>query len=224
MEKIGADYITATLIVIFLAIGVHEFSHAKFADMAGDPTPRAMGRVTLNLFKHFDPFGVIMILITTMYGFGIGWGKPVMVNPSKMNNPRWDHFVSVAAGPVSNLVQATLFGLAFRFLLPTGALGGQGTHGLDLTFTGMLVMQGVIVNLSLAFFNLIPFGPLDGHWLIGAFMPDKWRFRWYRFSATTGSFILLALILMGQLSDTRSPIEYVLGPPVMIGFRLLTGM
>lgn len=68
--------ILAMIIVIFFAIGLHEYAHCKFADMAGDPTPRMYGRVTLNLFKHFDPLGSIMILFTVLNGFGIGWEDP----------------------------------------------------------------------------------------------------------------------------------------------------
>src|SRR5688500_10381483 len=90
----------AAAIVILFAIGLHEYCHAKFADMAGDPTPRYYGRVTLNLFNHFDPLGTIMIIVTMLSGFGIGWGKPVPMDPSKMRNPRWDHFVAVLAGPL----------------------------------------------------------------------------------------------------------------------------
>ncbi|MFX9042700.1 hypothetical protein ABTN45_19905, partial [Acinetobacter baumannii] len=64
----------ATLLVLFFGIGLHEYAHCKVADRAGDPTPRTYGRVTLNLLKHFDPMGAIMIVLTTFYGFGIGWG------------------------------------------------------------------------------------------------------------------------------------------------------
>jgi len=91
-------------IVIFLAIGLHEYAHAKVADAAGDPTPSFYGRVTLNLTKHFELMGTIMIIFTSIFGVGIGWGKPVPMNPSKMRNPRWDHFLAVLAGPLTNVL------------------------------------------------------------------------------------------------------------------------
>src|SRR6186997_2172011 len=103
------EILFALALVIFFAIGIHEYCHCKFADMAGDPTPAFYGRVTLNLFKHFDPIGTIMIIISSLYGVGIGWGKPAPINPSKMNNPKWDTFIAVAVGPLSNLLQATIF-------------------------------------------------------------------------------------------------------------------
>ena len=88
MDQFRVIQITTSLIVIFFAIGLHEYAHCKMADVAGDPTPRYYGRVTLNLFKHFDPVGTMMIIITTLYGFGIGWGKPAPMDARKMKNPR----------------------------------------------------------------------------------------------------------------------------------------
>lgn len=214
----------AMAVVIFLAIGLHEYAHAKTADMAGDPTPRMMGRVTLNLTKHFDPIGTIMIILTSLTGFGIGWGKPVMVNPLKMRNMRWDHFWSVAAGPLSNLLQAGVWAIFLRLALISGTLP-PGQFMVD--FIPTLLIMGVLVNLSLAFFNLIPLGPLDGHWLVGAFLKDDTRHRWYRFNQTQGSFLLLALIIMGQISASGGGPSFlgsIIRPPVDFCFRFLTGI
>lgn len=180
--------IAAILLVIFLAIGLHEYAHAKFADLAGDPTPRAMGRVTLNLFKHFDLLGSIMILVTTLSGFGIGWGKPVMMDPRRMKNPKWDHFVAVLAGPMSNLVQAAVYAVLLRVLGNAGLLGGG-------FFTAFL-LYGVLVNVSLCIFNLLPIGPLDGMWLLGTFLGEKARLSWTRFNLSIGSIVFLLLVLI----------------------------
>jgi len=177
------------IVVVILSLAIHEFAHAKFADMAGDPTPRMMGRVTLNPIAHLDPLGTVMIVLTMLSGFGIGWGKPVMVNPSKMHNPKWDHFVSVAAGPISNLVQAVIYGTLYRVMVTTG---------FDSPILETVCLLGTLVNVSLCLFNLIPLGPLDGHWLVGAFLPDRLRYEWYKFNATTGSFLLLGLVIFGQ--------------------------
>jgi Zn-dependent protease len=185
--------IVLAILVLILAITVHEFAHAYFADLAGDPTPRYYGRVTLNPLKHLDPFGTIMMVLTVMSGFGIGWGKPVMVDPRKMRNPRWDHFISVAAGPISNLLQAAIFALIFRFTMSSGDGGGS-----PMLYAFLVI--GVLVNISLFLFNLLPIGPLDGHWLVGAFLPDRIRDRWYLWNRTTGSIVLLVLILGGQFA------------------------
>lgn len=204
--------------VVFVSIGLHEYAHAKVADMCGDPTPRAMGRVTLNLTKHFEPLGTIMIVLTSIAGFGIGWGKPVMVNPTRMRNPRWDHFWSVAAGPMTNLLLAAGFAILLRLGNFAGVIQGiplepAGQFATDLLF------YGIVMNLGLAFFNLIPIGPLDGHWLVGAFMPFESRLRWYRFSQTYGSMLLLAVVLLAPGIISR-----VVGPPVFAAFRFLTGL
>src|SRR5687767_5609239 len=94
--------IVIMIIVLLGSIALHEFAHAKSADSYGDDTPRLMGRVTLNPLAHLDPLGTVMVIVTVISGFGIGWGKPVMVDPRKMENPRWDHLFSVLWGPLTN--------------------------------------------------------------------------------------------------------------------------
>ncbi|MER3461990.1 MAG: site-2 protease family protein, partial [Armatimonadota bacterium] len=153
------ERIIPQLIIIFLSIALHEFGHAKSADAAGDPTPRMMGRVTLNPFAHLDPLGSVMVLITVFSGFGIGWGKPVLVDPRRMQNPRWDHFMSVLWGPLTNIILAVACAVAFRFAIV------NGISPLD-----EWMFFAVVINLALAFFNLLPLGPLDGHWLVGAML------------------------------------------------------
>lgn len=185
-----------SILVILISIALHEYAHAKTADAAGDPTPRMMGRVTLNPLVHLDPLGTIFIVVTVLSGFGIGWGKPVMVQPNKMRNPRWDHFFSVLAGPMTNLMLAGLFAILFRVLSMTttmalnfGSLASSDPIPLVLFF-------GVLINVGLFLFNLIPIGPLDGHWLVGAFLPDRQRVAWYQFNRGPGTMILFLLILL----------------------------
>lgn len=196
-----------TLAVFIPAIGLHEFCHAKFADMAGDMTPRSQGRVTLNPLAHLDPLGTIMLIISSMTGFGIGWGKPVMVNVGKMKNPRWDHFVSVVMGPVSNLGIAVVCAILIKSgLVPSSILRdlltGDSFPNTAVAFSGPMhffsafVLMSLILNLALFFFNLIPLGPLDGHWLVGAMLPPIQRNRWYQFCHGPGMIIFLILIFI----------------------------
>jgi Zn-dependent protease len=214
------EIVIASLLVLFVGIGLHEFAHCYFADLAGDPTPRYYGRVTLNLFKHFEPIGALLIVITSLTGFGIGWGRPAPINPSKMRNPRWDTFIAVIAGPLSNLAQAVIYA-AFLRILPH--LGPQVALSLigdsKPSFLYWVLVLGVIENLGLMLFNLIPFGPLDGHWLLGLLLPEPARTRWFQFNRQVGIFgvfILVMVLNRAHISLTAGPLAYM--------FRLLTGI
>ncbi|MCC7435573.1 MAG: site-2 protease family protein [Methanoregulaceae archaeon] len=210
-----------SIVVILLSIALHEYAHAKTADAAGDPTPRMMGRVTLNPLAHLDSLGTLFIFITVLVGFGIGWGKPVMVMPNKMRNPRWDHFFSVLAGPMTNLMLAGIFAIIFRILSMTT------TMALDLGNLSysdpipLALFLGVVINVGLFFFNLIPIGPLDGHWLVGAFLPDPQRLAWYKFNRGPGTVILFILIILNS-NPELSILGRVLWPTVgrVAGFFL----
>ena len=198
-ENFDITKVLLMMSIFIPAITLHEFCHAKFADLAGDMTPRSQGRVPLNPLAHLDPMGTIMMVISTMTGFGIGWGRPVMVNPAKMKNPRWDHFVSVVMGPVSNLGIAVLCAILLKTgLVPvaSGALGSHMAFNSVGTFISAYVLWSLIVNLSLFFFNLIPVGPLDGHWLVGAMLPPIQRNQWYKFCHGPGTLIFLVLVFI----------------------------
>lgn len=198
------------LAVFIPSIALHEYCHAKFADMAGDMTPRSQGRVTLNPLAHLDPMGTIMIVLSAASGIGIGWGKPVMVNVGRMKNPKWDHFISVVMGPISNLGIALVTVLVFKLTkgffetnLSLQYLTTQTVHGVsngfDLVFEYMQTL--IWLNLAMFFFNMIPIGPLDGHWLIGTFMMPSMRTRWYAFCHGPGMIIFLILVLIPSNSD-----------------------
>ena len=212
-------FLLAELIVLFLAIGLHEYAHCKFADLAGDPTPRFYGRVTLNLTKHFEPAGTMMMILTSLAGFGIGWGRPAPANPSKMRNPRWDFFMSVAAGPLSNVVQAVIYAVVFRLALKGGLYEGAGIPNPGLDFFRYWLLLGVAINLALAIFNLIPFGPLDGHWLLGLLLPERQRIAWFQFNRKIGMpGLFIAVIAMQAMHISLT------AGPVSAGFRFLTGV
>ncbi len=223
MGNIDPQQTFAVLIILFLGIGIHEYAHCKMADAAGDPTPSYYGRVTLNLFKHFDPMGAMMILITTLSGYGIGWGKPSPMDPRKMRNPRWDFFAAVAAGPISNFLQATAYAIIIRIIVATQRGDLLGSDPRTFNFFGWLLFMGVYVNIRLMLFNLIPLGPLDGHWLVGLLMPELPRYKWNRWNSQAGTYILFGLILLGQFVGIR-PLSVILGPPSDAIFTFLTGL
>lgn len=163
--------IIARIIVLLVAFTIHELSHAVTADYLGDPTPRRMGRITLNPLKHLDPFGTIMLIIA-----GFGWAKPVMVNPMNMRgNPRTSMAIVAIAGPLSNLIMAAIAAVFFRLgLVDTNPLFLGNASSLS---AANLLIQFLYINLALAFFNLIPVPPLDGSKILFAILPPELGYR-----------------------------------------------
>src|SRR5712692_415509 len=142
------------LLVILISIDIHEFSHALTATWLGDDLPRYQGRLTLNPLAHLDPVGTMMIVISSLSGFGFGWGRPVQVNPVRLRyGPAVGMGLVAIAGPISNLVLATVAALGYH-LTNLLRLSSQTSFQFFLTF--------ILINIGLALFNLIPIFPLDG--------------------------------------------------------------
>lgn len=188
--------------IVLLSIAIHEYAHAKLADAAGDPTPGFYGRVTMNPLKHLDPFGTLFIIMSSLAGVGFGWGKPVPMDPRKMRNPRWDHFWAVIGGPLSNLLQAIVYAILLRVVMI--AMPGQ------LPTVLLIFAYGILINISLFLFNLLPLGPLDGMWIAGTFMNEQNRLKWTRWNLTYGQALFIFMIL--PVIDGRSMVSVVIGP------------
>ncbi len=147
---------------ILIASTIHEYSHGLAAFKLGDPTAKAEGRLTLNPLAHIDPLGALSMIFLRF-----GWSKPVPINEYNFERRELGTAITALAGPLSNMLIALLMGLInFVFRInPFSILGS-----LLLTFT--------MVNLGLAFFNLIPIPPLDGHKIVRAILPRKLRYYW----------------------------------------------
>jgi Zn-dependent protease len=185
-----------------LALTVHEYFHAWMADRLGDPTARHMGRLTLNPIAHLDVMGTIVIVLSN---FTFGWAKPVPVNPYNLRNPKRDDLLISAAGPFSNLGLAVLFALI---------LGAIRSLDLGLPAPALRILDfTVLINVVLAFFNLIPLFPLDGSHILRSLLPDTMGPSLDQFERI-GPFILLALLLFGG-------IWWIIGTPIMVVYRVL---
>ena len=182
------------------AITIHEFAHALLADRLGDPTPRSPGRLTLNPLAHLDPVGTLMLLL-----FRFGWGKPVIFDPYNLAHPRRDAGIISLAGPISNLLLASLLSLGLRFLpLPQ--------------LLGPFFYVTIIMNITLAVFNLIPVYPLDGEKILAALLPRDLAYEYQAVMSRYGTIILIFLIL--PVFGT-SPIISLISPAITFLSRLL---
>jgi Zn-dependent protease len=175
---------------LLIAVTIHEVAHALVADRLGDPTPRALGRITLNPFPHLDLFGAIAFVIA-----GFGWAKPVPVNAANLRHPRRDMALVAAAGPVSNFVMAFV-GLVLFVLARQSSLVGAPVEQVLLW-----IFQ---FNLALGIFNLIPLPPLDGGHFLPYFLPRQAGAALHSLEQF-GPMILLVLVVSGA---TR----YIVGP------------
>jgi len=193
-----------TMAVLIISVTLHEFGHAFAADRLGDDTPRGQGRLSILPPDHLDPLGTIMMAISSWLGFGIGWGKPVMTNPSNFRNPRRDQGIVAVAGPASNIVQAVVFAGIVRFSL--GAMVGENGY---LSPLGVFLLSGVTINLALAFFNLIPLKPLDGSWIVTALLPARLAYSYEAWMMRYGPLVFLLLIFVFP-----SFVGMLIGPPV----------
>ncbi len=212
------DLITTIIwiLAVLLSIAIHEYAHAKYADWAGDPTPRRQGRVTLNPIAHLDPLGTILIIFMAFSGYGIGWGKPVPVNSGYFRSPRRDWVMCAFWGPLSNIILATIFAVPLRILLASGARIPDNVF-IDFVFAM------VYVNIGLALFNMIPLHPLDGSKVLSGFLRDVFDSRYWNFQMIYGPIILFGSILILPLLGIPNPLRYILIPAREFFVKLLLG-
>ena len=198
----GSDALTimmsffSILVVLLVATPVHECAHGWMAKLLGDDTAENSGRLTLNPIQHLDPLGTICILL-----FGIGWGKPVPVNPSRCRKVKGKTAMALTAlaGPVSNVLLALVFMIIYKVVFYT-----CGTVNNISYFLAALIFI-IDINLYLAVFNLIPIPPFDGSRIMLAFLPTKLYFSIMKYERV----IMVAIMLLLWSGILSIPLQII---------------
>ncbi len=174
---------------IIIGLCFHEYAHAIVADKCGDPTPRAMGRVSLDPRAHMDWFGLVSLAL-----IHFGWGKPVIINPRNFKSLRKNSLMVGFAGVTMNFVIATIMGLLLRLALlstPVGMFLGTNAAGQVVLDIWIRIIS---INYSLMLFNLIPVPPLDGFGIVSDIFNLRGKPIW-QFIYKNSMIILLIFIL-----------------------------
>jgi Zn-dependent protease len=201
-----------SLIAVFTAIVLHEFSHGYIAFRLGDPTAKMQGRLTLNPLAHIDPIGTILVpivLVILRSPFLFGWAKPVPINPNYFRNPYKGMFYVAIAGPLMNIalaLGASTIGRLAILITPLSLLYGRGFSAYFVRTIFFLLGFFVIINIILAVFNMIPIPPLDGSRVLTYFLPPEGK-RVMMQLERYGFLIILALLYLGVLGGLISLIS-----------------
>ncbi len=204
MTFAGVLEIVLSLIAVFTAIVLHEFSHGYIAFRLGDPTAKMQGRLTLNPLAHIDPIGTILVpivLVILRSPFLFGWAKPVPINPNHFRNPYKGMFYVAIAGPLMNIalaLGASAIGRLAILITPLSLLYGRGFSAYVVQTIFYLLGFFVIINIILAVFNMLPVPPLDGSRVLTYFLPPEGK-RVMMQLERYGFIIVLALLYLGAL-------------------------
>ena len=192
--------ILISIVPILAAVTIHELAHGWVAYKMGDPTPKLAGRLTINPIAHLDLVGTIVFIVTR----AIGWAKPVPINPYNFKNPRLGITLVSLAGPLSNILLAVVLGVFHSII---GKMPAEGFLLRLLIPLYFMLKVGIVVNIGLALFNLIPIPPLDGSKILYGILPREIVVRLSAME-TYGFIILVILVVTGILDKTLIPLIY----------------
>ena len=186
-------YYALRAVAMLIVIPFHESAHALISWKLGDSTAKDMGRLSMNPLRHFDPLGALCMLVG-----GVGWAKPVSINPYNYNNPKVGMALSAAAGPASNLLLAWVSMILYKLCWYSGL-------GDAVPVLTMFLYYMVAMNLSLAVFNLLPVPPFDGSRIALLFLPQRLYFRVMKYER----YIMLAVLALVFLGLLDAPLSWL---------------
>ncbi len=169
--------------------------------VSGDPTPRLQGRLTLNPLAHLDPIGTILLILVRF-----GWGKPVQFDPFNLRNPRRDSALISIAGPVSNMIMATIISILLLVLFRIPAPGS-----LTIMIISALLQQIIVMNVVLGIFNLVPIHPLDGFKIVEGILPEEQAREWHGLERYG---IIFLIFLLFPIFGGTAPIIKIISPVI----------
>ena len=184
--------------ILLFSVVIHEISHGWMALRLGDTTARDLGRLTLNPIPHIDPVGSVLVPLFSLVATGrvfIAWAKPVPVNPLNFSNMRREDILVSVVGPLSNFLLSFLCTIIFIVLSKLAPLVPESNSLLSegMIFLLKMFSGGIVLNIVLGVFNMVPIPPLDGSHVLASLLPDELSIR-YRSIGFFGIFFILILM------------------------------
>ena len=215
----------ALIIPMIIAIVFHEVAHGWTAKLLGDDTAEKQGRLTLNPIKHIDLFGTIILPgILRLAGMPVfGFAKPVPVDKWRLRNPKRDMMLVAAAGPLSNLIMGLIGAVMLGFYSPPEVVNASSieefrvlfaAHGPVSEFVGLSLLFFILLNVSLAIFNLLPIPPFDGGHIVEGLLPDSLAQRYGQLHRYALLVMILLLVVLPMAIPSLNVLNWLVGPPV----------
>lgn len=195
---------------LIVSIVFHEVAHGWSALALGDPTAKEQRRLSLNPLRHVDPVGTVLLpgFMLAVGGPVFGWAKPVPVVKERLRNPRFGMMAVAAAGPATNLVLALIGAAVLGILLASVPVAAD-----EVPLWAQALSYFLLINVFLAFFNLLPIPPFDGSHIVGGLLPPKLA-KGYEKLRPFGLLLFIGLIAISWFAPQLGLIERLVGPPV----------